>query len=61
VLGMPESYEDPAGNTQAFRAFVERHETAQEATPATSRLPVYIGVAAAAVLVIALVAWLALG
>jgi hypothetical protein len=54
---MPE-YEDPSGNTQAFRAFAQSTEPAAEPS---SKLPLIIGVAALAIVVIALVAWLALG
>ncbi|WP_197087951.1 hypothetical protein [Micromonospora sp. HK10] len=57
---MAENYTDPSGNTAQFRAFVD----SPEATPgaaAPSRLPLVAGIVAAAVVVVALVAWLALG
>jgi hypothetical protein len=55
---MSDANQDPAGNTQAFRAFVQRDEPA----PARSNLPLIIG-GVAAVIVIALVitAFLTLG
>jgi hypothetical protein len=57
VLAMSDNSVDPSGNTEAFRAFT--HNTPQE--PATaSRTPLIIGGVVAAVVVIALVVWLAL-
>ncbi|MEV4758295.1 hypothetical protein AB0J86_24695 [Micromonospora sp. NPDC049559] len=57
---MADEYVDPSGNTQAFRAFANTPERAEQAEP-SSKLPLIIGVVVAAVVVIALVAWLALG
>lgn len=57
---MAENYTDPSGNTAQFRAFVDTPEAAPAAS-APSRLPLIVGGVAAAVVVIALVAWLALG
>lgn len=57
VVGMPDDYVDTSGNTQAFRTFAQSPDvTADE--PA-SKLPLIIG-GAVALVVIALVAWLAL-
>ncbi|SCE81409.1 hypothetical protein GA0074695_1325 [Micromonospora viridifaciens] len=56
---MTENYTDPSGNTAQFRAFVESPDPAAAAqTP--SRLPLIAGIGVAVVLV-ALVAWLAFG
>ena len=55
---MSENYTDPSGNTAQFRAFVQ----SPEATPVAespSRLPLIVGIAVALVLV-AVVAWVAL-
>ena len=48
---MSDDYQDPSGNTQAFRAFAQGNEPAE---PARSHLPWIIG-GAVAVLVIVLV------
>jgi hypothetical protein len=48
---------DPSGNTEAFRAFTN---TPAEPEPAASKLPLIIGGVVVAVVVIALVLWLAL-
>jgi hypothetical protein len=48
---MSDEYADPSGNTQAFRAFVERGDPA----PARSRLPIILGAAGVAALIILLV------
>ncbi|MEV0428357.1 hypothetical protein ACIBPB_21575 [Micromonospora sp. NPDC049836] len=56
---MAENYTDPSGNTAQFRAFVDSPE-ATPAAAAPSRLPLVAGIVAA-VVVVALVAWLALG
>ncbi|MEV0000717.1 hypothetical protein AB0H28_00315 [Micromonospora sp. NPDC050980] len=58
---MTENYTDPSGNTAQFRAFVDAPEPATAASSAPSRLPLIIGVAVAAVVVVVLAAWLALG
>lgn len=55
VVAMPDEYIDPAGNTQAFRAYVE----APEPVEPRSKLPQIIGLAVAAVVLVALVIWLA--
>ncbi|MER5606042.1 hypothetical protein AB0F93_21245 [Micromonospora tulbaghiae] len=57
---MAENYTDPSGNTAQFRAFVDSPEPAASAS-APSRVPLIAGVAVAAVVVVALVAWIALG
>ncbi|AEV88429.1 hypothetical protein ACWT_7419 [Actinoplanes sp. SE50] len=46
---------DPSGNTEAFRAFTREPDDA-----APSRMPLVIGGVVAAVIVIAVIAWLAL-
>ncbi|MFI7070410.1 hypothetical protein [Micromonospora sediminicola] len=56
---MAENYTDPSGNTAQFRAFVDAPEPATAAA-APSRVPLIAGLAVAAVVVVALVAWLAL-
>ena len=58
VLRMPDNSVDPSGNTEAFRAFTQN---APKEAPATSKTPLIIaGVAVAvAVVLIALVIWLA--
>jgi hypothetical protein len=48
---------DPSGNTEAFRAFTR---TPEPETPAASRTPLIIGGAVVAVVLIAVVVWLAL-
>ncbi len=60
VSRMAENYTDPSGNTAQFRAFVDSPEPAASAS-APSRLPLIAGVAVAAVVVVALIAWIALG
>jgi hypothetical protein len=57
VFGMPEEYMDPSGNTQQFKAFAARQEPPAPAAP--SRLPLVIGAAVAAVVVVALIVWFA--
>ncbi|QLQ37630.1 hypothetical protein [Micromonospora robiginosa] len=58
---MTENYTDPSGNTAQFRAFVDAPESATAAASTPSRLPLIVGAGVAAVVVVALVAWLALG
>ncbi|MFG1676462.1 hypothetical protein [Micromonospora sp. NPDC049282] len=58
---MTENYTDPSGNTAQFRAFVDAPESAPASSSAPSRLPLIAGVGVAVVVVVALVAWLALG
>lgn len=60
VIGMPDTYQDPSGNTEAFRAFAHPAAEPPPAPAKSSNLPLIIGVAVAAVVVIALIAWLAL-
>ncbi|MEU4676807.1 hypothetical protein [Micromonospora sp. NPDC023737] len=55
---MPENYTDPSGNTEAFRAFAHTPEPAvPAATP--SRLPMIVGAAVVAVVLVAVAVWLA--
>jgi hypothetical protein len=54
---MPDNTVDPSGNTEAFRAFTHAPE---ESAPSTSRTPLIIGGVVVAIVVIALIAWLAL-
>ena len=56
---MPDEHRDPSGNTEAFRAFANSPEPAAAEPP--SKLPLMIGVAVAAVVLIGLIGWLALG
>ena len=56
---MPDEYADPSGNTEAFRAFAQSPDPAGK--PAPSKLPVIIGSAVLAVLLIALAVWVFLG
>jgi hypothetical protein len=58
VVRMPDNTVDPSGNTEAFRAFTQR--TPQE-PPAASRTPLFLGAGAVAIVLVALIAWLALG
>ncbi|MYS55214.1 hypothetical protein GTW46_35070 [Streptomyces sp. SID6013] len=59
----PQGTNDPAGSTQMFRAFVDDAPQSRQAAPATSsgpRVGLIVGILAA-VVVVAAVAWLALG
>ncbi|MEJ3743976.1 hypothetical protein WEI85_11860 [Actinomycetes bacterium KLBMP 9797] len=56
---MSDEYVDPAGNTEAFRSFVQRIPPEPEQAP--SRLPLIVGVAVLAVILLGLVLFLALG
>jgi len=58
VVRMPDNTVDPSGNTEAFRAFTQN---APEEPATASRTPLIIGVVAVAIVVVAIVAWLALG
>ena len=61
VFGMPDTYQDPSGNTEAFRAFA--HPAAEPpAAPAkpSPNLPLIIGAVVAVVVVLGLIGWLAL-
>lgn len=59
VIGMPDTFQDPSGNTAAFRAFAHPAE-APAAKPAPN-LPMIIGGLVAVAVVLALIGWLALG
>ena len=48
---------DPSGNTEAFRAFTQ----APKEETASSRTPLIVGGAVVAVLLLALIIWLAVG
>jgi hypothetical protein len=54
---MSDEYQDPSGNTQAFRAFAQRDEPAQ----VRSNLPLIIGGAVAVLVILLVVALLFLG
>ncbi|MDI6097877.1 hypothetical protein QLQ12_04590 [Actinoplanes sp. NEAU-A12] len=54
---MSENQVDPSGNTEAFRAFTR---TTPSEAQAPSKMPYIIAGAVAAVVLIALIAWLAL-
>jgi hypothetical protein len=58
VVRMPDNTVDPSGNTEAFRAFTQN---APEEAVKASRTPLIIGVAVVAIVVVALIAWLAFG
>ena len=58
VPTMSDEYQDPSGNTQAFRAFAQRDEPAQ---PTRSNLPLIIGGAVAVLVILLVVALLFLG
>jgi hypothetical protein len=58
VLRMSDNSVDPSGNTEAFRAFTER--TSPEPAPASSsKTPLIIGGVVVAVVLIAVIVWLA--
>ena len=57
VERMSDNSVDPSGNTEAFRAFTQA--TPQE-QPAASKTPLIIGGALVAVVLLALIVWLAL-
>jgi hypothetical protein len=56
VVPMSDNSVDPSGNTEAFRAFTDR--TAPE-PPAASKTPLIVGGIVGAVVLIALIFWLA--
>ncbi|WP_399886498.1 hypothetical protein ACGH7X_18795 [Streptomyces sp. BBFR51] len=60
----PQGTNDPAGSTQMFRAFVDDAPQTRQAAPAAAssgpRIGLIVGIVAA-VIVVAAVAWLALG
>ncbi|GGO05917.1 hypothetical protein [Microbispora bryophytorum] len=49
---------DPAGNTQAFRAFAHQQDTEASTEQPSSRLPIWIAAGAAVVVILAVVAYL---
>jgi len=58
VSGVPDDVNDPSANTQAFQAWVDQSPAAE---PARSKTPLLIGIAIAALIVLGLLLWLALG
>ncbi|MER5703878.1 hypothetical protein ABT023_18315 [Micromonospora sp. NPDC002296] len=54
---MSDKYLDPSGNTEQFRAFAHEPEAG---APAASRASLVVGAAVGAVVLVAVVAWLAL-
>jgi hypothetical protein len=58
VSGVPDNMNDPSANTQAFQAWIDQQPAAE---PARSKTPLLIGIAVAALIVVALLLWLALG
>ena len=58
VSGVPEDVNDPSANTQAFQAWVNQQPAAE---PVRSRTPMVIGIVIAALIVLGLLLWLALG
>jgi hypothetical protein len=60
VSAMSEPQMDPAGNTQAFRAFAQNQD-AEAAQKQPSRLPIWIAVGVAVVVVLAVVVYLLAG
>jgi uncharacterized protein involved in exopolysaccharide biosynthesis len=56
VVAMSDNSVDPSGNTEAFRAF---SQAAPEEAPTASKTPLIVGGAVVAVILIALVVWLA--
>jgi hypothetical protein len=55
VSRMPDNPVDPSGNTEAFRAFSNNPQE----PAAASRTPLIVGGVVAAVIVLALIVWLA--
>jgi hypothetical protein len=55
VVAMSDNPVDPSGNTEAFRAFTQ----APQEPPAASKTPLIVGGVVVAVLLLALVVWLA--
>ncbi|GLH97205.1 hypothetical protein Pa4123_24800 [Phytohabitans aurantiacus] len=58
VVAMSDEYVDPSGNTEAFRSFATN---APQEEQAPSKLPLIIGVAVLAVVLLALTLFLAFG
>jgi hypothetical protein len=56
---MSDEYQDPSGNTQAFRAFAQRDEPAPPA--ARSNLPLIIGGGVAVLVILLVVVLLLIG
>ena len=54
---MSDNSVDPSGNTEAFRAF---SSSAPEPAPAASKTPMLIGGVVLAVIVVAVIVWLAI-
>jgi uncharacterized protein involved in exopolysaccharide biosynthesis len=57
VERMSDNSVDPSGNTEAFRAFTQ---AAPQEQPAASKMPLIAGGALVAVLLLALIVWLAM-
>jgi hypothetical protein len=57
VLAMSDNSVDPSGNTEAFRAFTQ---SAPPEAATSSKTPLIIGIAVAAVIVVGLLVWLLL-
>ncbi|MFI0796172.1 MULTISPECIES: hypothetical protein [Micromonospora] len=57
---MSDKYLDPSGNTEQFRAFAHAPEAGAPTAPAASRAPLVAVGAVVAVVLAAVVAWLAL-
>jgi hypothetical protein len=57
VLPMSDNSVDPSGNTEAFRAFTER--TSPEPPATSSKTPLIAGGIVVAVVLIAVIVWLA--
>jgi hypothetical protein len=58
VVRMSDNSVDPSGNTEQFRAFTQK---APEEPAAASKTPLIIGGVVVAVVLIAVIAWLAVG
>lgn len=56
---MADEYQDPSGNTQAFRAFAER--PAEPAEEVRSHLPLMIGAGVAVLVIVIILVLLLLG
>ncbi len=57
---MSEPHIDPAGNTQAFRAFAQKQDVSA-AKEQTSRLPIWIALGVALLVVLGVVAYVLIG
>lgn len=58
VVAMSDNRVDPSGNTEAFRAFTEK--PSPEPAAAASKTPLIVGGVIVAVVLIAVIVWLAL-